>query len=117
MELFDLLNVLGPVTAQWYAFGIQLGVGPERLSMIELKEYLRRTLQFWLEKYPSPNVQDLVDALKSPVLSNHRLAAELERKYKGNYMCHQRQLHLLLRFKGFVQSVSCACNTVWLVIF
>ena len=83
--------------------------------MIELKEYLRRTLQFWLEKDPSPNIQDLVDALKSPVLSNHSLAAILERKYKGNYMCPQRQL--LLGFKGFIQSVSFACNTMWLVIF
>ena len=88
------------------------------LSMFEhdalnVKDYLRRTLQLWIEMDPSPNIQDLVDAVRSPMLSNHRLAAELERKYKGNYMCHQRQLHLLLGFKGFIQSVVHAIRCGW----
>ena len=50
-----------------------------------VKYYLSETLQIWLaQKDPPPTVQDLLDALRSPVLSNHVLAKKLEKKYKGN---------------------------------
>ena len=84
------MNALTPVTAQWSSFGIQLGVDPNKLKEFEdftrnVKYYLSETLQIWLaQKDPPPTVQDLLDALRSPVLSNHVLAKKLEKKYKGN---------------------------------
>ena len=90
-----LLNALNPVTAQWRSFGIQLGVDPDKLKEFEdftrnVKYYLSETLQIWLKQNdPPPTVQDLLDALRSPVLSNPRLAKKLEEKYKGNHMFTQ----------------------------
>ena len=90
-----LLNALNPVTAQWRSFGIQLGVDSDKLKEFEdftrnVKYYLSETLQIWLKQNdPPPTVQDLLDALRSPVLSNPRLAKKLEEKYKGNHMFTQ----------------------------
>ena len=50
----------------------------------DVKYYLCKTLQFWLEYDYLPTIQDLLDALRSPVLNHHSLADELEKKYKGN---------------------------------
>ena len=84
------MNALTPVTAQWQSFGIQLGVDPNKLKEFEdftrnVKYYLSETLQIWLKQNdPPPTIQDLLDALRSPVLSNNTLAKKLEKKYKGN---------------------------------
>ena len=97
-----LLNALTPVTAQWQSFGIQLGVDHSKLKEFEdftrnVKYYLSETLQIWLKQNdPPPTVQDLLDALTSPVLSNNTLAKKLEKKYKGNRMLTQHAWFVLI---------------------
>ena len=96
------MNALTPVTAQWQSFGIQLGVDPNKLKEFEdftrnVKYYLSETLQIWLKQNdPPPTVQHLLDALRSPVLSNNTLANKLEKKYKGNCMLTQHAWLVLI---------------------
>ena len=85
------MNELNSVTSDWHRFGIQLGVDHDKLSQFEkytqdVKFYLSKTLQLWFKEDPPPTVQHLLKALRSPVLSNPRLAGELEEKYQGNHM-------------------------------
>ena len=89
MNLIDLLNELHDVTAQWYAFGIQLGVSTATLDTFKTAEcyvqhYLSVVLKRWVRKDPPPKIQDIITALRKPVIENKRLASDLEEKYKGN---------------------------------
>ena len=85
----DLLDVLQPITAQWHAFGIQLGVDPDVLNTFTaydsfVRRYLEIVLERWLQKTPPLTIQDIITALRKPSFRNNRLASELDEKYKGN---------------------------------
>ena len=85
------MSELNSVTSDWHSFGIQLEVDHDKLSQFEkytqdVKFYLSKTLQLWFKQDQPPTVQDLLDALRSPVLNYRRLAGELEEKYKGKHM-------------------------------
>ena len=89
MNLIDLLNVLHEVTAQWYAFGIQLEVPTATLDTFQtadccVQHYLSVVLKRWMGKHPPPKIQDIITALRKPVIQNKKLASELEEAYKGN---------------------------------
>ena len=89
LTLSLLMKELAKVKWQWRTLGIQLGVDPKKVKEFEdytedVKYFLCKTLQFWLEFNYLPTIQDLLDALRSPVLNHHSLADELEKKYKGN---------------------------------
>ena len=84
-DLRVIMEELNSVSAKWYDIGLQLGVSVGRLEII--KEYsgserLRETLITWLKTYPPPPMwSNIVDALRSNVVSESKLAAELECKY------------------------------------
>ena len=85
----DLLDVLQPVAAEWYAFGIQLGVDHNKLKQFTaydsfVKRYLEIVLERWLEKKTPQTIQDIITALRKPSLQNNALAIKLENNYKGN---------------------------------
>ena len=92
MKLGYLLEVLDPITSEWHSFGIQLGVNPNKLQEFEayktshVRDYLREMLECWLQKSTSATMQDILNALRKPVLGEVRLSKQLEEKYKGNHM-------------------------------
>ena len=51
--------------------------GGKRLNPLE------ETLVTWLKKCPDPQLDDVIQALRSPVVSELAMAEELEKKYKG----------------------------------
>lgn len=92
LKLGVLINELSKITAEWHAFGIQLGVDPSKLKEFEryscdVKRHLTEMLQLWLRQDPPPAIPDLLDALRGPSLNYRRLAGNLERKYKGKHRC------------------------------
>lgn len=92
MTLGVLIDELSEVTAMWYLFGIQLGVEPSRMEAfqsysLDVRHKLSGMLQLWLQKDPPPTIQDLLKALRSKTIRNHRLAAKLERTYEGKHKC------------------------------
>ena len=109
LKLSVLMSELNSVASEWHRFGIQLGVDYHKLSQFEkytqdVKFYLSKTLQLWFEQDPPPTVQDLLNALRSPVLNYCRLAGELEEKYKGNHVYwfqfHSVRHHLIRNMYG-----------------
>ena len=93
MKLVYLLELLDPITSKWHAFGIQLGVKPDKLQELEthktspVRDYMREMLECWLQKSTSATMQDILNALRKPVLGEMRLSKELEKKYKGTHKC------------------------------
>ena len=84
-------EALNKVRAKWYDVGMQLRVSVDTLDAIKKQclndpsDCLRETLMTWLKSYPpSPTWNDAVDALRSSVISESKLAADLEHKYCQN---------------------------------
>jgi len=88
LKLGVLINELSTITAEWHAFGIQLGVDPSKLKEFEryscdVKRHLTEMLQLWLKQAPPPTIPDLLCALRSPSLKYCRLADKLESNSQG----------------------------------
>ena len=89
MELNDLGIVHEEIieaSTKWYDLGLKLGVGVNLLDSIRSqfsnpKECLRETLKQWLKTSDDTTWKILVEALRSPVITEARLAARLERKH------------------------------------
>ena len=86
-DLHALMEELNDVRAKWYNIGVQLGVSVGTLDAIE-KQYsdpsdcLRKTITTWLQtRVPPPTWTNIVQALRSSVVDEARLAADLEQKY------------------------------------
>ena len=92
-DLGVVMEELNNVSAKWYNIGLQLGVRVGTLDAIE-KQYsdptdrFRKTLTTWLKtSFPSqtcvcsPTWTNIVEALRSSVVGEARLAADLEQKY------------------------------------
>ena len=86
-DLGVVMEELNNVSAKWYNIGLQLEVIVGTLDAIE-KQYsdptdrLRKTLTSWLQTcVPPPTWTNIVEALKSSVVGEARLAADLEQKY------------------------------------
>lgn len=87
-DLRVIMKESNNVRAKWYNIGVQLGVPVGTLKAIE-KQYLndptdclRETLTTWLKtSFPSPTWTNIVEALRSSVVGETKLAAELEHKY------------------------------------
>ena len=79
------MEELNKACIKWYNIGMQLGVEIDRLDAIK-KQYndpsdcLRETFKVWL-KNCSPTWASIVDALKSNVVGEVRLATELEQTF------------------------------------
>ena len=85
MKFLDLFNSLLPKAAKWESLGLQLGLSPDELATIkanseDVEECLRRVLTKWFDRTVQPTWQEVVSALRSPGLEDHRLAMELEQK-------------------------------------
>ena len=86
MEFRDLLNTLLPKSARWKLIGIQLGLSPDDLDIIEancvdVEERLMKVLQKWFKSNPNPTWKDIITALKTPALGELKLAQEIEEKF------------------------------------
>ena len=70
-----------------YDIGVMLKVSVVTLYSIMTQyddpgDKLREVLKTWLRTAPKPTWQDIVDALKSPVVDELRLARDIEAKYR-----------------------------------
>ena len=78
---------LNDVRAKWYDIGMQLRVSVGTLDAIKTQysgpsDCLRETLITWLKSYPPHSTwRKVVEALKSSIVGEARLAANLEQKY------------------------------------
>ena len=83
-----MLNELYPVRASWYFIGLELGISHwimNKINHIYLNplDLLRETLKHWLQTAvgPRPTWRAVVTALKSPLINEKNIAAQLEEKY------------------------------------
>ena len=82
MKFRQLETDLKSLAAQWYAFGLQLGMSASTLDAIggekdSAANILRRVIQKWLEGSYEPRTKEvLMDAVKSA--GNARLAREIK---------------------------------------
>ena len=86
-DLGLLLEELQDVDTQWYNLGLQLKVRPETLHTIkgQFFDHINRLLELlkvWLTTSNNTSWKTITDALRSPILGEHSLAANLESKYK-----------------------------------
>ena len=85
-SLKALLNELHPVRANWFKIGLQLDIPYTDLNCFK-KMYsdptdsLCEMLMRWLKTTPLPTWEAVVSALKSPVVAEENVAAQLESKY------------------------------------
>ena len=86
-DLGVVMEELNNVSAKWYNIGLQLGVSVGTLKTIK-KQYndpsdcLTETLTSWLQTcVPPPTWANIAEALRSSVVGEARLAADLEHKY------------------------------------
>lgn len=84
-DLGELQNELHGISSKWYDLGVQLHIDSGELDNIKRDnpvECLREMLKIWLKKVdPDPTWNALIDALKSRVINEQKLANQLERKY------------------------------------
>ena len=83
LTLKAAINALHSVCPKWYNIGVELDVPIFQLENIEEKasnpvNQLQDTLDYWLNKMPSPSWRNLVDALKAPTVGERKLANEIE---------------------------------------
>jgi len=88
LTLGGAFNALHSASHRWFEIGLQLGVPIFRLNIIlrdmhGTMKQLRAVLEYWMNNAtdPLPSWKVLVDALKSPTVSESRVAEELEKKY------------------------------------
>ena len=88
LSLKALLTELHPVCVRWYNIGLELDIPHTTLDCFK-QNYLDQTdlmcevLKHWLKAAvdPPPTWEAVVVALKSPLVNERRLAAQLESKY------------------------------------
>ena len=86
------MNHLHPIACHWRAVGLQLGLLPGELGVIEDTPllipggpvaYLREVLSRWLDRAPPlPTLSKLCGALRSRAVDQSRIALELEQQYQ-----------------------------------
>ena len=108
LKLGVLINELSTITAEWHAFGIQLGVDHSKLKEFDryscdVKRHLTEMLQLWLKQDPPPTIPDLLSALRGPSLNYRRLADKLKRSYNGKHRCSY--VYAIFRFVYFQFSI------------
>ena len=86
-DLGDVQSAVFAARTKWYDIGLKLNVPVDTLDSISTDgqfhnhgEKLRETLKLWL-KTAKPTWQDIVDALKSRVVGEPRLASDIEAEY------------------------------------
>ena len=84
------MTKLKPITAKWHAFGIQLGIKPDTLTVFEVFTgnvgfYLSEVIRLWRETHPPPKLQVLIDALR--YVNHSGLARKLDTDYRGMCKC------------------------------
>ena len=88
LSLRALLNELHPVRASWYNIGLELDIPYTTLdcfkqSYSDQLELMREMLKHWLKTAvdPHPTWEAVVRALRSPIVKEMNVAAQLESKY------------------------------------
>ena len=84
LNLKDLMNELVPISAKWFLLGLQLGVPPDILKLIEADQYdshrrLAEVLYYWLYNHDAPSWEMLVKGLER--MQEKRLAWMIHAKY------------------------------------
>ena len=86
-DLPVVMEELSDIRAKWYDIGLQLRLRVGTLDAIR-EQYddpshcLRETLKIWLKISPSPTTwKNIVEALRSLIIGEVRLATDLEQKY------------------------------------
>ena len=79
-------NEIHDARSKWYDIGLELKVPKPTLKSIESryvddKDCLREVIAAWLRVGDNATWQSLVDALRTQVVGEPKLAAELEAKY------------------------------------
>ncbi len=87
-DLLIVLTELLHVCAVWYNIGLVLYMSPGTLDGIHVKgpyktpmDCLREMLKVWLSTSPDPSWEELIAALKDPIVGEPSLARQLEAKY------------------------------------
>jgi len=88
-NLAKVFNEIFPCRAKWYNLGLQLQVDVGTLDCFKAQygdpgDQLREVARMWLTTSDNPTWQAMVEALKSPVIEEARLAKELQQKYYSN---------------------------------
>ena len=85
-----ILNELCCIAHRWEEIATYLpNMNKKSISVVKAKQSeadnkLFDIMKRWLnEAYPHPTAKDLVDALRSPFLSEHTIASEIEKKISG----------------------------------
>ena len=88
LRLRVLLNELHPVRASWYKIGLELDIPHTELDCFEQKysdpsDLICEVLKYWLKTSidPPPTWEAVVTALRSPIVNEKNVAAQLESKY------------------------------------
>ncbi len=85
-DLVTVLTELYEVRAVWYNFGLALNLTSDDLDAIkgpytDPSECLREAINGWLNTFPDPSWESVVQALRSPIVGRKILARRLEQKY------------------------------------
>ena len=85
-DLATVLSELFPCRAKCYDLGIQLRVDLGSLDSIKVqytdpRDQLREVIKTWLTTSKNPTWEVIVEALKSPIVEEGRLAMDLQQKY------------------------------------
>ena len=85
-DLATVLNETFPCCAKWYNLGVLLQMDVGTLERIKAQygdpgDQLREVLRTWLTTSDNPTWEAMVQALKSPVINEVRLARDLQQKY------------------------------------
>ena len=85
-DLATVINDTFPCRAKWYNLGIQLRVDVGTLDSIKVQydvpgDQLREVVRTWLTTSDNPTWRAMVQALKSPVIEEPRLARDLQQKH------------------------------------
>ena len=87
LDLSTVRNELHDVRTKWYDIGVELKLKIPTLKSIETrynddpKDCLREVITEWLKVVDHQTWKPLVDALRTRVIDEPKLAAELEAKY------------------------------------
>lgn len=86
LSLNTVRNAIHDARTKWYDIGLELKVPQPTLKSIESKYgedkiCLREVVAVWLKTSDHATWESLVDALRTRVVDEARLAAELEAKY------------------------------------
>lgn len=85
MEFLELVSSLISKAARWNELGLQLGLSPDELDRIRadsqtVEECLRKVLRKWYDRAENRTWEEVIAALRSPLLEENKLAEELRKK-------------------------------------